>query len=62
MIIIGKMGEPERIITSIHILPDLTLMTAGTKRGTILPTDKEIYEPILKRLRQQMFFTEKTIE
>ena len=35
-IIIGKMGEPERIITSIHIVPDLTLMTCGTKRGTIL--------------------------
>lgn len=30
------MGEPEKIITSIHIIPDLTLMTVGTKRGTIL--------------------------
>lgn len=36
LIIVGKMGEPERIITSLHILPDLTLMTVGTKKGTIL--------------------------
>ena len=33
---IGKLGEPERILTSIHVLPDFSLMIAGTKKGTIL--------------------------
>ena len=35
-ILVGKLGEPERIITSIHVIPDLSLMVVGTKRGNIL--------------------------
>ena len=39
---------------------DLLLDGAVSRKGAILPVDREIYEPILKRLRAQMFFAEKT--
>ena len=35
-ILVVKLGEHERIITSIHVIPDLSLMVVGTKRGNIL--------------------------
>ena len=35
-ILVGRMGEAERIISCMHVLPDLSLMVLGTKRGTIL--------------------------
>jgi hypothetical protein len=37
--LIGKLGEPEKIISSIYIMQDLTLMALGTKRGNI-----QVYE------------------
>ncbi len=35
-ILIGKLGEPEKIISSIHLMNDLTLLAVGTKKGSLL--------------------------
>ena len=38
-ILIGKLGEPERIISSLHLMNDCSILTLGTKRGTL-----QVYE------------------
>lgn len=32
---IGKLGEPEKIISSIHLTNDCTYLALGTKRGNL---------------------------
>jgi hypothetical protein len=33
--LIGKLGEPEKIISSIHLTNDCTYLALGTKRGNL---------------------------
>lgn len=35
LFLVGKLGEPEKIISSIHLMNDMTLLTVGTKRGSL---------------------------
>lgn len=34
-ILIGKLGEPENIVSCMHLLNDCTLLAVGTKRGSL---------------------------
>lgn len=31
----GKLGEPENVLSSLHLLNDCTLLAVGTKRGNL---------------------------
>ena len=35
LILIGRIGEPENIVSSIHLMNDCTVMAVGTKRGNL---------------------------